>query len=266
MLPVIDFQHKLNPLFCFKMYFAEHRYLGNSLELPEHDAANSGDKSAKQNPFTLENGLVTTYGEINGFSGDYFGLENPISLIPMLEDRKLKFKRWFDLLGKEQSGKPKAEALRAELKDLNDKADAAISSGTDEELSKVYTNNPLNITKLDNVSTSIPRAPGASFMDLLKTNVDHFGPEARVVYNVGHAVALETAANGELQKAYALNAFADHFLEDSFASGHMRTPRRQLYEIGKKGANLFAPVINASSNVSLDQFFVTLRHLAEHLR
>lgn len=26
-----------------------------------------------------------------------------------------------------------------------------------------------------------------------------------------------------------MNAFADHFLEDSFATGHMRTPRRMLH-------------------------------------
>lgn len=241
------------------MYFAEHQFLGNALQLPEHGSANAVDNSAKQNPFTLENGLITTYGEINGFSGDYFGLYYPISLQTSLEDKKQKFKRWFELLGKEKTGKLKAEAIRAELKDLNDKADAAIGSGKPGELAAVYKNNPLNITKLNTVSVSVKPVVGASFMELLQTNVDHFGPEARDVYNVGHAIALETAVNGDLQKAYALNAFADHFLEDSFASGHMRTPRKQLYVIGGTFSSLISSVINASSNVSSPNVVIQLK-------
>ena len=231
------------------MYFAEHQYLGNCLHLPDHDAANSIDRTAKSNPFTLENGLVTTYGEISGFSGDYFGLVNPISLQPTRQDKVQKFKRWFQLLHGEKNGKVKAEALRDELKELNNKANAAISSGKPGDLAIVYKENPLNISKLDTISNT--PAVGAGFMELLQANVDHFGVEARDVYNIGHAVALETAAQGNLQKAYAYNAFADHFLEDSFAAGHMRTPRKELYDIGKTNPALLSYVINASSNVNI---------------
>ena len=230
------------------MYFAEHQYLGNSLHLPGHDTADPENPSAKHNTFTLENGLVTTYGEINGLSGDYFGLTNPISMFPTREEKKERFKRWFQLLNEVKGAKTKAEGLRAELKDLNGKADAAISSGRPGSLAVVYKENPLNISKLDTVSNN--PAVGAGFMELLQTNVDHFGQEARDVYNIGHTVALETAVAGNLQKAYAYNAFADHFLEDSFAAGHMRTPRKELYVIGKTQSSLISSVINASSNVS----------------
>jgi hypothetical protein len=33
-----------------------------------------------------------------------------------------------------------------------------------------------------------------------------------------------------LQRAYAMNGFADHFLTDSFSSGHVRTPRAKILE------------------------------------
>jgi hypothetical protein len=54
-----------------------------------------------------------------------------------------------------------------------------------------------------------------------------------------HAVACQMAASGEtndtLMFAYAMNAFADHFLEDSFSAGHMRTPRRYCHTGGISG-------------------------------
>lgn len=70
-----------------------------------------------------------------------------------------------------------------------------------------------------------------SYLGLARKNWDHFGPDARITYNAGHATALQVAANGDLEKAYTLNAFADHFLEDSFSSGHLRTPRRGLHSM-----------------------------------
>jgi hypothetical protein len=70
---------------------------------------------------------------------------------------------------------------------------------------------------------------GPSYLRIAQLNLDHFGADARTAYNAGHTCALRTAAAGNLELAYAMNAFADHFLEDSFASGHMRTPRRALH-------------------------------------
>ena len=68
-----------------------------------------------------------------------------------------------------------------------------------------------------------------TYIGLADINWDHFGKDAHTVYAVGHSVAIQVAKSGDLEKAYTLNAFADHFLEDSFAAGHVRTPRRFLH-------------------------------------
>ena len=67
------------------------------------------------------------------------------------------------------------------------------------------------------------------YLGISLINWDHFGDDARTAYNTGHAAAIQVAKKGNLKLAYAMNAFADHYLEDSFAAGHIRTPRRQLH-------------------------------------
>ena len=71
------------------------------------------------------------------------------------------------------------------------------------------------------------------YVGLALINFDHFGADARIAYNAGHVEALEHAASGKsaqhLETAYAISAFADHFLQDSFTSGHIRTPRQKLH-------------------------------------
>lgn len=74
------------------------------------------------------------------------------------------------------------------------------------------------------------------YSSLLRINFDHFGEDARKAYAAGHTAAIEYAvADGQektlsrLIEAYYMNAFADHFLQDLFSAGHMRTPRRALH-------------------------------------
>jgi hypothetical protein len=82
---------------------------------------------------------------------------------------------------------------------------------------------------------------------LAVTNFDHFGENAIKAYRTGHKVAVDEArlAAAEpkgsisrrlrLERAYAINAFADHFLTDLFSSGHLRVPRVEMYNnIGEK--------------------------------
>jgi hypothetical protein len=61
--------------------------------------------------------------------------------------------------------------------------------------------------------------------------------DAITCYMAGHTFAQRTARDAkhlgkpeQLLRAYAINAFADHFLTDLFAAGHMRNPRRAVYE------------------------------------
>jgi hypothetical protein len=240
------------------MYFAEHRFLGDTVDVQNKDSPSHGglpqEEAATMN---LTNGLVVTYGEINGLAGDYFGLDKPISSEPNPELMRMMFRRWFDLLDYSPAGKLKAEAVRKELRVMNDKALAVMRSDPEHaasELAAVYKETPLDITHLEEVSQDVRWAIGSSFMHLLEHNVDHFGVEARSTYDAGHAVALELAAKGELSTALAVNAFADHFLQDSFAAGHIRVPRREIAEIAARSTfpiSGFSKIINASSNVSL---------------
>ena len=70
-------------------------------------------------------------------------------------------------------------------------------------------------------------------MKLAENNFDHFQPNSKDAYLVGHQLALEKARKagncqpGQLQKqlfdeARSLEAFASHFLTDSFSAGHIR--------------------------------------------
>ena len=71
-------------------------------------------------------------------------------------------------------------------------------------------------------------------MKLAENNHDHFQPYAKDAYIVGHELALEKAREASkvgnqeekilrlLEEAYSIDAFACHFLTDSFSSGHLR--------------------------------------------
>lgn len=85
-------------------------------------------------------------------------------------------------------------------------------------------------------------------MILAQLNLDHFGADGRTAYNAGHYTAIEAAANGNLELAYSMNAFADHFLGDAFASGHFRTPRRKLHG----SSNDIKKAVDTISRIVLD--------------
>lgn len=101
-----------------------------------------------------------------------------------------------------------------------------------EDPSKAYSTLPTVTLKLQKITLGRPdHIP--SYLGLAKINLDHFGECARTAYNTGHATAIQKAINGDLEGAYTLNAFADHFLQDSFSAGHLRTPRKDLHKSGK---------------------------------
>jgi len=86
--------------------------------------------------------------------------------------------------------------------------------------------------------------PARRYVALASVNFCHFRAthpdaadsiDAIKLYRAYHARALKEAANPKvenrtylLKRALAIDAFGCHFLTDSFASGHMRVPRREL--------------------------------------
>ncbi|CAH3167314.1 unnamed protein product [Porites lobata] len=87
-------------------------------------------------------------------------------------------------------------------------------------------------------------------LELAENNYDHFLPYAKDAYLTGHQLAIEKAREASqypqdpelrkklLHEAFSMEAFACHFLTDSFASGHIRTPRVEMGKattLGKDG-------------------------------
>ncbi|KAJ7107407.1 fungal fucose-specific lectin-domain-containing protein [Mycena epipterygia] len=204
--------------------YAEHSYIGDAINLT---FANNIEVPAIDHKFTLENGLVVTYGQINGLAGDFYGTEDPISDGKTTEDQSKRFVAAHNTLAELSSRQP--QEARDILKVLQTEVDAVNDAlHRHEDPSVVYSKLPDVSGKLQLLTLFRPQG-FPSYLGLARINWDHFGPRARIAYDAGHAMALKTAADGDLEKAYTLNAFADHFLEDSFSAGHLRTPRKGLH-------------------------------------
>jgi hypothetical protein len=189
--------------------------------------ADGSPHTAKDYPFKLSNGLYLSYGEISGLGGDFYGTKDPISDGSTEEEQRNRFTLAFNTL--DATGKLQPGEARDILKILQIEVDAVNAAlYNHEDPSVAY-------SKLTDQWFRFWRITwwrsGPGYLGLAKINWDHFGVDARTAYNAGHAVALDEAVKdtGDLERAYIMNAFADHFLEDSFSAGHLRTPRRPLH-------------------------------------
>lgn len=72
-------------------------------------------------------------------------------------------------------------------------------------------------------------------LSAMHANHDHFGDRALFAFTFWHRSAVEAAARGRLHTALILNAFADHYLEDLYVPGHVRTARRGLADAASMG-------------------------------
>jgi hypothetical protein len=74
------------------------------------------------------------------------------------------------------------------------------------------------------------------------SNQHHFQGRALHTYWLWHRLAVEAASNGNLWGALLINAYADHFLQDSFAPGHLISPR------DRNSQDLYALMVHDSVN------------------
>jgi hypothetical protein len=215
--------------------YAEHSFFGDRITLTLSDGT---PKTARDYPFEFRTDLYLTYGEINGLGGDFYGTSQPISDGSTQAEQRSRFMAAFKTL----SDPPHAllgetseilDALQVEVDAVN----AALRKGDNPSIA--YSKLPDEWKKFEKITFwRIFYKLELDYLRLARINFDHFGADARTVYNAGHAVAIEEAvkSTGNLDLAYALNAFADHFLEDSFSAGHLRTPRRDCHSL----LNIFA--------------------------
>ncbi|MGV3624120.1 MAG: hypothetical protein ACO1OB_25105, partial [Archangium sp.] len=145
------------------------------------------------------------YGELVALSGDFYGsptelYEESPSTIPLFEGNDLKKLR---------------EIFAVELEWIGDRQHARGSDAYPD--------------------TNVSAAWNAkSYVELALQNVDHFGWHNVVAYVKHHTAALQLAATADgfdderFKRALVINAFADHFLTDGFAAGHIRVPRAEI--------------------------------------
>lgn len=190
----------------------EHRKTGDEINLSGIDG----------NLLHLPNGLILSFGDIIAM-GDFYGLPDlPISLGEDKSKRKNRFLAAFNTLATELDSVKEATII----------VSAVHKQKNSEDLSLQW--NCITGGACSGISWWLE--PGR-YLLLASSNYDHFGNNAIAAYLAGHEVALKTAAEagrntdiGKLEQAYAMEAFACHFLTDRFSSGHIRPPRVELPE------------------------------------
>ena len=205
--------------------YREHGFIGDAITL---HLRNGVQRPAGLYPLELHNGLRLTYGQITALAGEFYGTRNPISDGPTSEDKQKRFLNAFYWLAIDTTRQPKeCTDILALLKPEVDAINLAVELRKDPSM--LYNGILPDITATLQRATAGRPAEVPDYLGLASINWDHFGIHARHAYNAGHTVALQVAAKGNLEEAYAMNAFADRYLQDSFSAGHLRTPRVMLH-------------------------------------
>jgi len=218
----------------------EHRAIGDSvlLRFTANDAGTRGGIL----PLVLPNGLELTYGQIVSLGGDFYGIpDRPISDGTTPQDRIDRFTAAYESLATAPASADEAKQILDVMQIEIDAVGEAIAAGgsASAEYAKLGDTLSGEWNRITGGGSIVhPMIPPGRYLNLAATNWDHFGHHAVLAYQAGHAAALKQAAAAsasqeprlELMRAYAKNAFADHYLSDLFSSGHLRTPRKELYE------------------------------------
>jgi hypothetical protein len=190
----------------------------------------------------LPNGLSLTYGQIVALGGDFYGIPDaPISDGATQADRVARFMNAYNSLatpGVAASEAPQIlQVMQIEINAVNKALNAGQpASAAYKALGDTLSEKWNKIT--GGGSWISPWIPMGRYLLLSATNWDHFGQHAVLAYQAGHAAALAQALAAKNQPsnqqrqalswAYAMDAFACHFLSDVFSAGHIRSPRKEL--------------------------------------
>jgi hypothetical protein len=214
---------------------AEHIAAGQNVKLHFY----SDDPGQSDTTLHLENGLAFTYAQLLAISGDFYGIPgHTISEGKSLQERKEKFLSVYNTLAQDPAARKEAPQIFAVIEKEQNSIAEGMKNG--EKPEDIYAriandnNRQWNCITGGGCATSWWLVPGR-YLTLSKKDYDHFGDHSWLAYEAGHAVALDTAQLAHqtnniklLETAYAINAFASHYLSDHFAAGHLRTPRLEL--------------------------------------
>ncbi len=240
----------------------EHEAIGNAafqklLNTPLSDGRNlftvlTGLKLCQASTFALRLSPHTVLkpGEVIALAGDFFGIpEQPISIgVPSeggrsynIEDedqRVARFNEAYDTLAR-----PRVPGELQGLLEQIAKERRCLAKALEKKKRPKLCVSSSNYRY--GVLTKYSSLPGdclnSRYVDLLQTNFDHFKEQALLAYQAGHRSALRAAERAyEMEDGYAKfsllveafckELFACHFLTDLFASGHIRTPRKEIFD------------------------------------
>ncbi len=190
-------------------------------------------------PLRLKNGLTLTFGDIISLGDIYGVLGKPISHGLDKQEKQARFKEAFNTFAKSFAAVGEVKELTSVIKKEIREIEAGIEKGENAE--DIYKRVGNEIGRQVNCITGGGCTtygwwlyPGR-YLLLALENYDHFSPNNINVYKSGHHVALQqalkakkTGKRSDLELAYAMEAFATHYLSDHFAAGHLRTPRGEL--------------------------------------
>lgn len=190
-------------------------------------------------PLHLPNNLVLTYGEILPLGDLYGDSDNAISDGKNNLDRESRFLVAFYSLAQKPSSLEEAKNLVNVIHTEEKIIKEAIEKGQKpEDAYKDFgyeTSRQFNCLTGGGCGESDWWLDPGRYLDLANNNYDHFGDSAWIAYSTGHHLAIREAASAHqshdtkrLEVAYAMDAFASHFLSDRFSAGHIRVPRREL--------------------------------------
>jgi len=212
--------------------------------------------SASVFPFTTPNGLnLRTYGNLVGSFGDFFGPVREEDIICRQTTTQSQDDVIWKVFGQLWNNSASTADYYNRIQQLLDDEIAAVRALLpSHQPYEIYAN--LGDTRffLDFVGSYLSQYLIAAlwnfdhFADSCAQNAYHFihrramalaresGLSISSISNFSSAPletrqnALRAARNG-LEKAYVLNAYADHVLSDTFSAGHLRTPRTALQAI-----------------------------------
>ncbi|QBR83559.1 phospholipase [Legionella israelensis] len=192
-------------------------------------------------PLILPNGLKLTFGNIISL-GDLCGVVGqPITKGKTELEQQKRFMDAFSSFAINMNAISEINQLIQVIEDELEAIKTGLNQG--ESAESVYKRIGMEVGRKINCitgggcqSSTWWLIPGR-YLKLAKENFDHFAPHSEIAYLRGHQLALsqalkarKTGLRSDLELAYALDAFACHFLSDHFAAGHTRTPRLKLAE------------------------------------
>jgi hypothetical protein len=218
------------------MESAEHVWIGGQITL-EFDGEAKPAKDLKLHIVPRDDSDKTiTYGQCIALGGDFYGVVGaPISTA---ENPQSAFRAaWASLVNAGKVMYPPFSTEQSEILRIVQKETDAVAKAIRDgaEPSTAYAGLGIYLSAEWALITAL------RYLALAVENWDHFGAYAVAAYKAGHAVACREAGLAAAQKdpavrqlrlerAYAMNAFADHFLTDLFSAGHLRVPRKEMYD------------------------------------